>query len=185
MKASQCWAVRPSSCCSWAQQLQVAAKAGEQLGMNTVLQPRVKGTEPWVWIHLSASPGTEIYYVFPLLTSHWSWHPMSTAFRNRMRDTRRSVYVLFMITKSVYRKPHMDAVSEFQWRSWASFWFFFFPLRFWTGLIRQVCDFAQRYTVSSWVHPQHISRAGSSLCPFSKDWFSSVFSSVPAVWNQR
>lgn len=134
MKASQCWAVRPSSCCSWAQQLQVAAKAGEQLGMNTVLQPRVKGTEPWVWIHLSASPGTEIYYVFPLLTSHWSWHPMSTAFRNRMRDTRRSVYVLFMITKSVYRKPHMDAVSEFQWRSWASFCFFFFSTQILNGV---------------------------------------------------
>lgn len=103
-------------------------------------------------------PGIGIYYLFSLLTSHWSWHSMSTAFRNRMWDTRRSVYVLFMITKSVYRKPHMDAVSEFQWRPWV--WFcFFFPLRFWTGSIRQACDFAQRCTVSFWVQSQHISWA--------------------------
>lgn len=155
VKAWQCGVVKPSSCCRWTHRMQLGAKIEEQLGMNAVLEPRGKDTEPslpWVWVYHALSLGEcNLYPVYrsPLSTSHQSWHPVSIAFRNRMWDTRDAVHVLFTIVIPAYRKAHLDAVPGFQWRSWV------FSLSFWTELIRKACDFAQGYSVSSWGQSQH------------------------------
>lgn len=140
--------------------------------MNDVLKPRMKGTElslPWVWIHHALSPGACNRLCISPLTSHWSWHPMSTTFRNRMLDTRNSVYVLLFITIPDYKKTRMDAVPEFQLRSWGKMGhvFLFFFTQFWSGLVWQVSDFAQGCSVSSWIQPQHNGRRLLALhCAF-------------------
>lgn len=173
--------------------MQLADKTEEQLSMNDVLQPRMKGTElslSWVWIHHALSPGACNRLCISPLTSHWSWHPMSTTFRNRMWDTRNSAYVLLFITIPDYKKTHMDAVPEFQLKSWGKrghvFFIFLHSVLIRVGM------------TSEWLCPRVLSEfldststqwqeaSGSSLCLFSKDWvFVPVFSSVLTVWDQR
>lgn len=80
---------------------------------------KVKDMEPslpWLWTYHALSLGEcnlNPSYTFPLPTSHWSWHPMQTAFRNRVWDTRDAVHVLFIIVIPVYRKAYLDAVPGF------------------------------------------------------------------------
>lgn len=180
LKASQCWVVKPSSCCRWTHWMQLGAKTEEQLGTNAVLEPGVKDTEPplpWVWIYHAFSLGEcnlHPDYTSPLSTSHQSWHPMSTAFRNRMWDTRDAVPVLFITVIPVYRKAHLDAVPGFQWRSWV--FGFFTQLLNWVDkesmwfCPRVLHEFLES-TTTQWQEA-----AGSPLYLFSKDWISSLFS---------
>lgn len=174
MKASQWWAVKLSCCCSW------------------------------VWIYHALSPGDCNRLCISPLTSHWIWHPMSTAFRNRMQDTRNSVYVLLFITIPDYRKPHVDAVPEFQLRSRGRrgcvFLFFFTQFLMLVGKAsewlcpRVLTEFPDSTSLCPRVltefrdstSTQWQEASGSSLCLFSKDWvFVPFFSSLPTAWDQH
>lgn len=72
---------------------------------------------PWLWTYHAFSlreGNLNLSYTFPLPASHQSWHPMQTAFRNRVWDTRDAVHVVFIIVNPIYRKAHLEAVHRFQ-----------------------------------------------------------------------
>lgn len=122
-KASECWVLKASSCCSWKHWTWPGAKREEQQGTNVVLQSRWKTWSiPALTLNLPCFlPGEcnlNPSYTFPPPTSHQSWHPMQTAFRNRVWDTREAVRVLFIIVIPGYRKAYLGAVHAFQRTSW-------------------------------------------------------------------
>lgn len=119
VRALQCWVLKPSSCHSWTQLDVTRSKRGAG-GHKCCPGVNVKDMEPslsWLWTYHAFSLGEcnlNFSYTFLLPTSHQSWHPMQTAFRNRVWDTRDAVHVLFILVIPVYRKAYLDAVNGFQ-----------------------------------------------------------------------
>lgn len=161
LKASQCWGLTPSSFHSWTHWMQPGAK--ERYGAIPALALNPPCCLPG---------GCDLHpsYTYPLPTSHQSWHPMQTAFRNRVWDTTDAAHVWFIIVIPVYRKAYLDAVHGFQ----RILWVCGFLLHFWTGLIRSV-----------WLCPRMLHKflgsTGPPLHVFSKDWVSSLLS--PPQWQ--